>query len=1087
MLQKLSISLLAILVVNSVQSQDWAKKMNDPSVNFYDVQSSFNTYWKKEERKEKLKKIFQFSKETEEENEGFVIYKRWEHFVEQRVFPSGDRSLIQQGSQELERLINDPTYRSAMQAGGNWHLIGATNVPTSGGGAGRLNCVEFHPTNPNVIFVGAPAGGLWRSNDGGNSWSTTTDKLPSIGVNDVAIDPQNPNTIYIATGDDDGGDTYSVGVLKSVDGGVTWQMTGLNFATIQSRKISRVLVNPNDPNIVFAGTTAGIYRSTNAGLTWTKVHNANPVKDMEFKPGDPSVVYATTSKSFYRSTNSGATFTIVSTTNGLPAASNVGRLAIAVTPADPNYVYLIATEINSNGFYGFYRSTNQGQTFMQQANFPNLMGWDSDGMDSGGQGWYDLAIAASPSDKDEVVVGGVNVWRSYDGGLSWQIMAHWYGGGGAPYVHADIHDLNYRPGTPELYVGCDGGIFRTLDGGSSFDDLSDGLQIAQMYRMGAAATNANITIQGWQDNGTNLQTGTNWERVIGGDGMECFVDWSNANYMYGELYYGDIERSSNGGASFNSIKNNISEEGEWVTPWLQDPINPQTLYAGYDNVWKTTNRGNSWTKISSFNSNGLTSLAVAPSNPQYIYASDGSALYVTSNGGTSWTSMSPMNLGGGTITYIAVSTTDPSTLWITRSGYVANNKVFKSTDAGQTWTNVSGNLPNIPANCIVYQNGTNDGLYVGTDVGVYYKDNTMNSWMPFSNGLPNTIINELEIHYGSSKLRAATYGRGLWETSIYNPSSPLPFANFSADTLAGCPGLTVQFSDSTLNSPTAWLWSFPGGTPSSSTLQNPVVVYNTPGTYNDVKLVVTNANGVDSVMKYSYIAISPQTQPQVSLNNNDSLCAGQVVQLTSSFGNLYNWYPTGQPLQTINSNSTNNYAVTVTDIFGCSSVSDTVRITVFPLPATPVISMSNDTLFSSSIQGNQWYMNGSLINGATDSILIITDFSATYSVQVTDAISGCSSTSSNFVGVEESTSIGVRYSVYPNPASDQFHLVLYAVDNVDMRVELTDVSGKLLMRKEYQNITRIEDVFELSNYEKGMYLLTLQNNKGTTTQKIVKY
>ncbi len=1087
MLQRNSIALLATIITTSVFSQDWAKKMNDPSVNFYDVQSSFNTYWKKEERKEKLKKIFQFSKETEEENEGFVIYKRWEHFVEQRVFPSGDRSLIQQGSKELERLINEPAYRSTMQAGGNWHLIGATNVPTSGGGAGRLNCVEFHPTNPNILFVGAPAGGLWRSNDGGNTWNTTTDKLPSIGVNDIAIDPNNPNVIYIATGDDDGGDTYSVGIMKSIDGGATWNMTGFNHLVSQSRKISRVLINPSNSNILFAGTSIGLFRSVDAGVSWLKVSSATPIKDMEFKPGDPNVVYFTTSKSFYRSTNGGASFNLVPSSNGLPSSFQIGRLAIAVTNANPDYVYLIATEVNDFGFYGFYRSTDAGQTFLQQANFPNLMGWDENGMDTGGQGWYDLAIAASPLDAEEVTVGGVNVWRTYDGGVNWQLTAHWYGGGGVPYVHADIHDLNYRPGTTEMFVACDGGVYRTVDGAWSFDDLSNGLQIAQMYRMGAAATNSNITIQGWQDNGTNLQNGSSWDRVMGGDGMECFIDWSNANYMYGELYYGDIERSSNGGASFTGIKNNISEDGEWVTPWLQDPVSPQTLYAGYKNVWKSTNRGNNWTQISNFNSNGLTSLVVAPSNTQYIYASNGSILYVTTNGGTTWTNTTPMSAGSGTITYIAVSSTTPSTLWITRSGYSANNKVFKSTDAGQTWTNISGNLPNLPANCIVYQNGTNDGLYVGTDVGVYYKDNTMSSWMPFSNGLPNTIINELEIHYGASKLRAATYGRGLWETSIYDPSSPLPFANFSADTLAGCPGLTVHFSDSTLNNPVSWQWSFPGGTPSSSTSQNPIVTYNTPGTYNDVKLIVTNANGVDSVMKYSYIAISPQTIPLVTLNNNDSLCQGQSVQLTSSYGNSYKWYPTNQLSQTIVSNASNSYAVQVTDIFGCTTVSDTVRIFVFPLPATPIISISNDTLFSSSNFGNQWYMNSNLMNGETDSILVITDFSATYSVKVIDSISGCSATSSNFVGVDENTSIGVRYSIYPNPTFDQCHLILFSTDNTDVRVELTDISGKLLMKKEFQNISRIEDVLDLSNYEKGMYLLTLQNNKGLVTQKIVKY
>jgi PKD repeat protein len=1086
MLQKILLSILFLSFFSNTQAQDWVKKMNDPGVNFYEVQSSFNKYWRKEERKEKLKSFLSKSKPTEEENEGLMVYKRWESFAEPRLYPTGNRDLLLQGNKEIEKLISNPAYRSSMLAGGNWHPIGASVVPSDGGGAGRVNCVRFHPTNSSKIYVGAPAGGLWMSNDGGLTWSTNTDHLPSIGVNDIAINPINTNEMYIATGDDDGGDTYSVGVLKSVDAGNTWQMTGLSFTTNQLRKISRVLINPLNPSIVFAGTNVGLFRSTNSGLTWTKVMNSTPIKDMEFKPGDPTVVYAVTSKSFYRSTNSGANFSIVPSASGTPATSSVGRLAIAVTPADPTYVYLVASDATDNGFLGFYKSTNYGLNFTLQANSPNLMGWDENGSDVGGQGWYTLSIAASPLDKFEVAVGGVNIWRSFDFGETWQIGAHWYGAGGVPYVHADIHDLIYKPGTSELYAGCDGGIVTTQDGGSTFNDLSNGLQIGQMYRLGCSATNSSITLQGWQDNGTNLQSGTNWSRPIGGDGMECFVDWSNPDYMYGEYQYGEIQRSDNGGFNFNGIKNNINEDGEWITPWLQDPVNPQTIYAGYKNVWKSTNRGDNWTAISNFNSNGLKHLVVAPSNTQYIYATDGSIVYKTTNGGTSWNTINPPSLGGA-ITYLTVSSTNPNIIWLTRSGYVNNSKVFKSIDGGANWINMAFNLPNIPVNCVVNQAGTNDGVYIGTDLGVFYIDNSLSSWMPFNNGFPNTVVDELEIHYGSSKLRAATYGRGLWETSIYNPASLLPFANFNADSLSGCPGISIQFSDSTKNNPIAWQWYFPGGTPSSSNLQNPIVTYNNPGTYNNVTLIVTNANGVDSITKLSYISISPQITPTVSLNNNDTLCGGQNLNMLSSFASTYSWYPTGQVSQSINSNSTTNYAVTVTDVFGCSTTSDTIRVYAFPAPSTPIITSNNDTLYSSSGYGNQWYMNGNAISGETDSMYVITNWGATYSVSVTDSISGCSSTSSNFVGVDEETTIGIRFSLFPNPTTTSCNLILYSDEQMDVMYELTDVTGKLLSKKVMPKFNRLEQTIDLSNYQTGIYFLNLKNSKGVVTKKIIKY
>ena len=208
MLRKLPFLLACLFVYQSASAQDWIRKMNDPTVNFYDVQSSFNRYWKKEERKEKLRSFFSPRRETEEENEGLILYKRWESFVEPRVSPSGDRSLLLNNALELEKIISSHSYRSSRQAGGNWQPLGAFTVPTNGGGAGRLNCVRFNPLNPNITYVGAPVGGLWINSGAG--WSTNTDGLPTLGVNDIAVDPTDANVMYHATGDMDAGDSFGV-------------------------------------------------------------------------------------------------------------------------------------------------------------------------------------------------------------------------------------------------------------------------------------------------------------------------------------------------------------------------------------------------------------------------------------------------------------------------------------------------------------------------------------------------------------------------------------------------------------------------------------------------------------------------------------------------------------------------------------------------------------------------------------------------------------------------------------------------------------------------------------------------------------
>lgn len=1074
-----------LLCEKKAVSQEWVNKMNDPSVNFYDVQKSFDNYWKQENRKEKFKDFFHFGQKTEEKNEGFTIYKRWENFVFPRVYPSGNRSVMQTGNQEVQKLITNHTYKSSMQVGGNWLPMPAINVPINGGGAGRLNCVRFQPNNPNILFVAAPAGGLWKSTDGGSSWTTNTDALPTLGINDIAIDATNTNIMYLATGDVDGSDTYGVGILKSTNGGISWNITGLNWTTIQGRTISRVIINPNDNTMLFAGTSTGVYKSMDAGVTWTKVLAISNIKDLELKPGDPSIIYAASSSGFYKSTNTGNNFSVISA--GLPVSSSISRIAIAVTPADPSYVYLVCSDNNSNGFKGLYLSMNSGTNFTMQANSPNLLGWASDGSDTDGQGWYTLSIAASSIDKNEIVVGGVNIWKSYDGGVNWYINAHWYGGG-APYVHADIHDLIYQPDGAACYAACDGGIFKTDDGGYSWQDKSDGLQIGEMYRLGGASTDASLVLQGWQDNGTNLYNTGTYSHVLGGDGMECFIDWSDPNYMYAEYQYGALAMSSDGGMSFSDITNGITETGEWITPWQQDPVDAQTIYAGFENVWKSTDRGNNWTQISSINSGGLNCLAVAKSNPDYIYASNGTSIFKTIDGGLNWLTVSTPLTGTNSVTYIAVSTTDPNKIWITFSGYTSGHKIYKSADAGLTWINISGNLPNIPVNCVVNQTGTSNGIYVGTDVGVYYIDNSLTSWMPYSNGLPNVIIDELEIHYGTNKLRAATYGRGLWETTIYNPTSSLPFANFKGDTLSGCPGFSVQFSDSTINSPTAWYWTFPGGSPGTSILQNPIVTYNTAGTYNNVTLMVTNTNGTDSITKLSYIAVSPQVQPIISMNNNDSICQGQNVYLKSSNGNSYKWHPANQVVQGINISSTGTYSVTVTDVFGCAVTSQPLSIYVFPLPPTPTITISGDTLISSSPIRNQWYLNGSIIPNAINQTYIVNGSGGTYKVVVKDSIGLCYATSSNFVGIDEVGKNGVSYSVYPNPTNSAITLILQANSRDDLSIEIADVTGKTVFSKKFKSFCgRNETAIDLAIFGKGVYMLSIKNSRGNATKKIVVY
>jgi|GEM_PF-357520 len=741
---------LVMSAVTFAQSDNraWQEQMADPAVNIYDVRQSFDKEW---DGKEIVK------------GQGYKQFKRWENFMEPRCYPTGERMAP---DAVFKAMKEKPEMFLRNNLPGDWTYIGNTSIP-SGGGAGRVNSVRPLPGSTTTFFACAPAGGLWKTTNTGVSWTLlNTDELASIGVSDVAIDPSNHNILYIGTSDGDAGDTYSLGVLKSTDGGGTWNTTGLNWAVTQTRTISRLLIHPTSTQTVIAATSDGIYRTTNGGTSWTQELAGN-YKNIKFKPGTPATVYATgNADDFYRSLDGGDTWTQI--TAGLPA-SGVSRMSLAVSDANSNYVYILAGNNSDYGLYGVFRSTDSGSNWTQMADgTPNLLTWSETGTGGGGQAWYDLSIECDQEDANRIFVGGVNTWRSTDGGTNWTCIGHWYGAAGIPYVHADVHALHYLPGTNTLLVGCDGGVFISTNNGTSFSDISSNLEISQQYRLGCAATNSNRVITGWQDNGTNLKDGASWSEVVGGDGMECAIDPTNQQIMYGEIYYGAIYKTTTGAGGFSQITNSggtgVNEQGAWVTPYVLGTI-PSHIFVGKSTVYRSTNGGSTWTTLGAFGSGNVNGLAVAPSDNNYIYASKGGSIYRSADG-TNFANITT-GLPGYYITYIAVHSTDPNKIWVTLSGFDPGQKIYESINGGANWTNISTGLPNIPANCVTYQNGSSDGIYVGTDAGVYYRDDVIGAWTPYMNALPNVVVSELEIHYASGTIRAATYGRGLWSAPLY--------------------------------------------------------------------------------------------------------------------------------------------------------------------------------------------------------------------------------------------------------------------------------------------------------------------------------
>lgn len=679
--------------------------------------------------------------------------------LEDRSFPEANRTLS-----AFQDFLNN--YRGPRGAGrfqpANFSSLGPSSTAGGYAGTGRINSLAFHPTNTNIIYAGTAGGGLWQSNDGGTTWFTNTDQLATLGVSSIIVHPTSPERIYIATGDGDGSDNYSIGVLVSVDGGLTFSPTGLTWNTSDTDLIRKLIFDPSNQDAIMAATSIGIYRSIDKGGTWTLVQ-AGDFDDIEANPTlNSNIFYASAQGNIYKSSNGGASWTLKQTIAG------TNRIALGVSPNNAAYVYALCSKSSNSGYNGLYRSTDSGESYISSSLTPNLLGWSATGSDTGGQGGYDLVLAVDPLNAEVVYAGGVNTWKSTNGGVNWTINTMWYGVSGIPEVHADKHALEWQNNTT-LWQGNDGGVYKTTNGGATWQHRGSGIVNSQMYKLGISQTDGKV-MTGLQDNGSKLKSaGGSWSDVIGGDGMECAIQLNDGQVLYGSVYNGDFNRSTNGGTSWQNISDNVpgSPSGAWITPFEIDPGMPTTIYAGYQQVYKSKDKGNTWTSIGNFSTNNLNILKVAPSNNQVIYAARSNGnIWRTTNGGTAWTQMASP---GNNLAFIAIHPNNANTLWAVRQNYSSGAKVYKSVNGGSTWVNVSGTLPNIPANCIEYQNGSDDGLYVGMDVGIYYRDNTLSDWVLFNAGLPNVEVTELEIDYDENKIYAATYGRGLWASDLYNP------------------------------------------------------------------------------------------------------------------------------------------------------------------------------------------------------------------------------------------------------------------------------------------------------------------------------
>lgn len=752
-----------------------------------------------------------------QEAKGWKSFKRWEMEVLMHTDGQGEpgnptdyfRAVTESGMQRQSNDPNEVQYNA-------WYPVGPNYIPNNltgymENGIGRINCMTFHPTDSNTYYIGVAQGGLWKTTNNGVSWTPMTDQLPILRISDIVLDPNDPDsTIYISVCDFEyigfglqlngrkRNTHYGLGVYKSTDAGTTWQPTGLSFLLTDgdASLIRKIIINPANSNEIVACGTSGMYRSIDAGASWTLMNNGL-FWDMLEDPTSPNTLYAATgwvatansgTAAIYKSTNFGQSWNLLTT--GIPGTGTVQRVKLAIATSDPNYVYAITTDIQS-GLYGIYKTIDGGSNWNYIAPTLNILE-GGDGNGSGGQGNYDLGVTVSQTNRDELFVGGVNLYGSNDGGASFDPAAHWtlnYG----PTLHGDIHFITQQPGTGKYFVCSDGGVYSTENiitqtwnsanagnqWATQWTNLSNGIQVTSFYRVSSSRNTADRLSAGAQDNATFYFDNGVWSTIFGGDGMDNYLDPLDNDHIFGSSQYGNFNESTDDGVSGNWVSANLNNElGEWVSPIVADYNTPGTIYIGFENVSKSTDNGVSWNMISNFpfvnSSVELCALAVSNSNSNTLLAAkriryelnEPSKLYRTVNGGGLWTDITSGLPDSLYYTSVEIAENDPNTIYVTMAGFAGGIKVFRSINGGTNWQNISYNLPNIPVNCIKHIPGGSGDVMIGTDIGVYVLTSTSSTWINQSLGLPNVIVSDIDFNVSMNKIYICTFGRGIWATDL---------------------------------------------------------------------------------------------------------------------------------------------------------------------------------------------------------------------------------------------------------------------------------------------------------------------------------
>jgi PKD repeat protein len=759
--------------------------------------------------------------------------------------------------------------RSRHIAGGEvWQEIGPSSMNMAdwvmGRVSGRLNAITPLPSDDDTVYVGAAAGGVWKTSNGGLDWTPLFDEVGTLPIGAITLDPANAQTVWVGTGDKNAGgcaDYFGQGVYLSEDGGATWNArNGSGTGALPLSIVNAVAIQPTDSNVILAGgpggcdadgtlSNGGVFRSADRGLSWTRVQTAN-VEDFVFVPGTATVYAGLIGLGVYKSTDGGATWTNSST--GLLASGP--RMRLAMAPSDSNVLYVLAGS-------RLYRSADAGATWVRT---------NTDACEN--QCTYNQTLAVHPTDPDTILVGTIRVMRSSDGGRTLEPLTQTWGS--SQEVHQDTHVVRYSLNDPNhFWIGSDGGIWRSRDGGVSFADMNANLNITQFYDIAVHPTDVNVVFGGAQDNGSSgRRSSPLWSLTFAsGDGFMNAIDETDPSIVFQTSYpyngLPSIVRSMQGGSSgsFSGMPTTglaSSNNFPWVTP-LATAGN--LLFVASSVLYRTTTIGDTWTAISS--PLGSPASVITPARhgsmtPTYV-GTDGGRIYRSADAGVPLPVFDNVtgNYPGGRVSDIAIDPHDAQRVFITREGFNAS-RLYRSVSGGTTWDAVGAGLPNVPANSVAIDPLNANRIFVATDIGVYESMDGGDTFTAFSTGLPlGLVVVDLEIDDAPHVLTAGTYSRGAWRIVLDGGASNMPP---TADFDVGVSDLVATFTDRSIDNDGSLVshsWDFGDGSATASGV-NPSHTYAAYGRYV-AKLTVTDDGGLSG----SYQKIVNLPSPPMPLSN----------------------------------------------------------------------------------------------------------------------------------------------------------------------------------------------------------------------------